>query len=232
MRAIWSVTVRQLLRGKVSTGFAFLSVLLSSVLLSAVLLGGDSLVYTLNMKYYSEFALVAMAAVKLLLCILLAGTALMIRGGFWLSLERRTRMLGQLASVGATPAQLRASVLLEAALLGVVAIPLGMFVAVLGLQVGFFAMNQTQGIQTITNGQGIRMAVQQIVWRPRRSGVRWRCCWPPGAPPGGRHGFPPCRPCGPSCKMCPNRRENMPRSVRCACWQSGPGSGRPAATGC
>ena len=160
MRAIWSVTVRQLLRGKVSTGFAFLSVLLSSVLLSAVLLGGDSLVYTLNVKYYSEFALVAMAAVKLLLCVLLAGTALMIRGGFWLSLERRTRMLGQLASVGATPAQLRASVLLEAALLGMVAIPLGMIFAVLGLQVGFFAMNQTQGIQTITNGQGIRMAVQ------------------------------------------------------------------------
>ncbi len=160
MRAIWSVTVRQLLRGKVSTGFAFLSVLLSSVLLSAVLLGGDSLVYTLNVKYYSEFALVAMAAVKLLLCILLAGTALMIRGGFWLSLERRTRMLGQLASVGATPAQLRASVLLEAALLGVVAIPLGMLFAVLGLQVGLWAMNQTLGIQTITNGQGIQLIVQ------------------------------------------------------------------------
>ena len=160
MRAIWSVTVRQLLRGKVSTGFAFLSVLLSSVLLSAVLLGGDSLVYTLNVKYYSEFALVAMAAVKLLLCVLLAGTALMIRGGFWLSLERRTRMLGQLASVGATPAQLRASVLLEAALLGMVAIPLGMLVAILGLQVGLFAMNQTQGIQAITNGQGIQLIVQ------------------------------------------------------------------------
>lgn len=160
MKAIWSVTVRQLLRGKASTGFAFLSVLLSAVLLSAVLLGGDSLVYTLNVKYYSEFALVAMAAVKLLLCVLLAGTALMIRGGFWLSLERRTRMLGQLASVGATPAQLRASVLLEAALLGVVAIPLGMLVAVLGLQVGLFAMNQTQGIQTITNGQGIQLIVQ------------------------------------------------------------------------
>ena len=160
MRAIWSVTVRQLLRGKVSTGFAFLSVLLSAVLLSAVLLGGDSLVYTLNVKYYSMFALAALAAVKLLLCILLAGTALMIRGGFWLSLERRTRTLGQLASVGATPAQLRASVLLESALLGVVAIPLGMLFAMLGLQVGFFAMNQTQGIQTITNGQGIRMAVQ------------------------------------------------------------------------
>lgn len=160
MKAIWSVTGRQLLRGKASTGFAFLSVLLSSVLLSAVLLGGDSLVYTLNVKYYSEFALVAMAAVKLLLCVLLAGTALMIRGGFWLSLERRTRMLGQLASVGATPAQLRASVLLEAALLGVVAIPLGMLVAVLGLQVGLFAMNQTQGIQTITNGQGIQLIVQ------------------------------------------------------------------------
>lgn len=160
MRAIWSVTVRQLLRGKVSTGFAFLSVLLSSVLLSAVLLGGDSLVYTLNVEYYSEFALVALAAVKLLLCVLLAGTALMIRGGFWLSLERRTRMLGQLSSVGATPAQLRASVLLEAALLGVVAIPLGMLFAMLGLRVGFFAMNQTRGIQTITNGQGIRLAVQ------------------------------------------------------------------------
>ncbi len=160
MRAIWSVTVRQLLRGKVSTGFAFLSVLLSSVLLSAVLLGGDSLVYTLNVKYYSEFALVALAAVKLLLCVLLAGTALMIRGGFWLSLERRTRMLGQLASVGATPAQLRVSVLLEAALLGVVAIPLGMLFAVLGLQVGLWAMNQTLGIQTITNGQGIQLVVQ------------------------------------------------------------------------
>lgn len=160
MRAIWSVTVRQLLRGKVSTGFSFLSVLLSAVLLSAVLLGGDSLVYTLNVKYYSMFALAALAAVKLLLCILLAGTALMIRGGFWLSLERRTRALGQLASVGATPAQLRASVLLEAALLGVVAIPLGMLFAMLGLQVGFWAMNQTPGIQTITAGQGIRLAVQ------------------------------------------------------------------------
>lgn len=160
MKAIWSVTVRQLLRGRVSTGFAFLSVLLSSVLLSAVLLGGDSLVYTLNVKYYSEFALVALAAVKLLLCVLLAGTALMIRGGFWLSLERRTRTLGQLASVGATPAQLRTSVLLEAALLGVVAIPLGMLFAVLGLQVGFWAMNQTEGIQTITNGQGIQLVVQ------------------------------------------------------------------------
>lgn len=160
MKAIWSVTVRQLLRGKASTGFAFLSVLLSAVLLSAVLLGGDSLVYTLNVKYYSEFALVAMAAVKLLLCVLLAGTALMIRGGFWLSLERRTRMLGQLASVGATPAQLRASMLLEAALLGVVAIPLGMLLAMLGLQVGLFAMNQTPGIQIITNEQGIRLAVQ------------------------------------------------------------------------
>ena len=124
------------------------------VLLSAVLLGGDSLVYTLNVKYYSMFALAALAAVKLLLCILLAGTALMIRGGFWLSLERRTRALGQLASVGATPAQLRASVLLEAALLGVVAIPLGMLFAMLGLQVGFWAMNQTPGIQTITAGQG------------------------------------------------------------------------------
>lgn len=98
--------------------------------------------------------------VRQLLCVLLAGTALMIRGGFWLSLERRTRMLGQLASVGATPAQLRASVLLEAALLGVVAIPLGMLFAMLGLRVGFFAMNQTQGIQTITNGQGIRLAMQ------------------------------------------------------------------------
>lgn len=160
MKAIWSVTVRQLLRGKVSTGFAFLSVLLSSVLLSAVLLGGDSLVHTLNVKYYSEFALIALAAVKLLLCVLLAGTALMIRGGFWLSLERRTRMLGQLASVGATPAQLRASVLLEAALLGMVAIPLGMLLAMLGLQVGFFVMNQTPGIQIITNEQGIRLAVQ------------------------------------------------------------------------
>lgn len=160
MKAIWSVTVRQLLRGKVSTGFAFLSVLLSSVLLSAVLLGGDSLVYTLNVEYYSEFALAALAAVKLLLCVLLVGTALMIRGGFLLSLERRTRTLGQLASVGATPAQLRASVLLEAALLGMVAIPLGMFLAMLGLQVGFFVMNQTPGIQIITNGQGIRLAVQ------------------------------------------------------------------------
>lgn len=185
MRAIWSVTVRQLLRGKVSTGFAFLSVLLSAVLLSAVLLGGDSLVYTLNVKYYSMFALAALAAVKLLLCILLAGTALMIRGGFLLSLERRTRTLGQLASVGATPAQLRASVLLEAALLGMVAIPLGMLLAMLGLQVGFFVMNQTPGIQIITNGQGIQLIVQAdrlavaalwctlAAWGPARRAARF-----------------------------------------------------------
>lgn len=214
MRAIWSVTVRQLLRGKVSTGFSFLSVLLSAVLLSAVLLGGDSLVYTLNVKYYSMFALAALAAVKLLLCILLAGTALMIRGGFWLSLERRTRALGQLASVGADSGPAAGQCAAGGGLAWRGSHSAGDALCDAGAAGGLLGHEPDPGYPDHYCRAGHPAGCsRQTVWRQRRSGVRLRCCWQPGAQPGGRRVSRPYRPCGPSCRGC--QTQGKVRSGQC-----------------
>ena len=66
---------------------------------------------------------------------------MLIRSSFSASLAQRVRMLGQLASVGATRRQLRASVYLEAAALGLLAIPAGLLSTLIGLGVTFAFLN-------------------------------------------------------------------------------------------
>lgn len=69
------------------------------------------------------------------LAVILIGAVSLARNAFSISLAERTRMLGMLASVGATRAQKRQSVLFEALLLGLAGIPLGLAAGCAGMAV-------------------------------------------------------------------------------------------------
>ena len=64
--------------------------------------------------------------IGVVLVIILIGAVSLARNAFSISMAERTRMLGMLASVGATKAQKRQSVLFETFVLGIVGIPLGL----------------------------------------------------------------------------------------------------------
>ena len=69
------------------------------------------------------------------LAVILVGAVSLAQNAFSISLAERTRMLGMLASVGATRAQKRQSVLFEALLLGLAGIPLGLAAGCAGMAV-------------------------------------------------------------------------------------------------
>ncbi|TQR35574.1 ABC transporter permease [Brevibacillus brevis] len=65
--------------------------------------------------------------------IILIGSVSLIYNAFAISLSERSRTLGMLSSVGATKQQKRASVFFEAAVIGVIAIPAGLFFGSIGI---------------------------------------------------------------------------------------------------
>ncbi|MFF2528377.1 ABC transporter permease [Brevibacillus sp. NPDC058079] len=67
--------------------------------------------------------------------IILIGSFSLIYNAFSISLSERSRTLGMLSSVGATKQQKRASVFFEAAVIGVIAIPAGLFFGSIGIGV-------------------------------------------------------------------------------------------------
>ena len=71
------------------------------------------------------------ALVVMVICLLMAASASMISNALSISLQERIKQMGMLSSVGATKGQKRLSVYLEAFLLGVVSIPLGLVVGIL-----------------------------------------------------------------------------------------------------
>lgn len=112
MKAMFLVTWRQWLRGGARTWFVAFSALVCSTMLAAVQFGGFSLADSFKME--SDFSQVVLAASQLVVALLVVFLAVLLRGTFAMSLAQRTRMLGQLASVGATRRQLRQSVWLDA----------------------------------------------------------------------------------------------------------------------
>lgn len=104
-------------------------------MLAAVQFGGFSLADSFKME--SGFSQIVLAASQLVVVLLVVFLAVLLRGTFAMSLAQRTRMLGQLASVGATRRQLRQSVWLDALFLSVFAAPLGVLCAAGGLAVTF-----------------------------------------------------------------------------------------------
>lgn len=67
--------------------------------------------------------------------IILIGSVSLIYNAFAISLSERSRTLGMLSSVGTTKQQKRASVFFEAAVIGVIAIPAGLFFGSIGIGV-------------------------------------------------------------------------------------------------
>ncbi|MDO5602194.1 MAG: ABC transporter permease [Oscillospiraceae bacterium] len=67
--------------------------------------------------------------------IIFIGSVSLIYNAFAISLTERSRQLGMLSSVGATRLQIRASVFMEAAAIGILAVPLGIFFGFFGIDV-------------------------------------------------------------------------------------------------
>ena len=143
MKAIWFITVRQLRRGGWRSALALGAALLSTILLSGTLLGGQALFDLLvsDPENMGPLGILVRGAAGIVVLFLLLATGVLIRSSFSASLAQRVRMLGQLASVGATRRQLRASVYLEAAALGLIAIPTGLLSTLIGLGVTFAFLN-------------------------------------------------------------------------------------------
>lgn len=138
MKAIFLVTWRQWLRGGARTWFVVFSTLVCSAMLAAVQFGGFSLAAAFRLEStFAQAVLVAAQFVEILLVLFLA---VLLRGSFAMSLAQRTRVLGQLASVGATRRQLRQSVWLDALFLAAFAAPLGVLCAAGGLALTFWLM--------------------------------------------------------------------------------------------
>ncbi|TKI55297.1 ABC transporter permease [Brevibacillus antibioticus] len=73
--------------------------------------------------------------------IILIGSVSLIYNAFAISLSERSRTFGMLSSVGATKQQKRASVFFEAAVIGVIAIPVGLFFGSIGIGVTFHLLS-------------------------------------------------------------------------------------------
>lgn len=100
----------------------------------------------------SGFLTTIIPVLLILVGIVLLGGVSLIYNAFSISLSERSRYLGMLSSIGATKQQKRNSVLYEACIIGIVAIPLGMFAGIVGIAITFFILNPyVAGAIGITN---------------------------------------------------------------------------------
>lgn len=102
-----------------------------------------------------------MVAAVLAVVIVVASVSL-IYNAFAISVAERTRQFGLLASLGASKRQLRRSVLVEALVLGVVGIPLGLVLGVAGTA-GVFAVTQEAFATMFGNETGLTVQVEPLV---------------------------------------------------------------------
>lgn len=80
-------------------------------------------------------------AIGAVLAIILIGSVSLIHNAFAISLSERSRALGMLSSVGATKQQKRASVFIEAGIIGILAIPAGILLGLGGIGLTFTLLN-------------------------------------------------------------------------------------------
>lgn len=95
--------------------------------------------------------------VAILALVIMVGSISLIYNAFAISLAERSRMLGMLASVGATRRQKVGSVLYEALIIGVIAIPLGLLCGYLGIAVTFKCLDSV--LQGLLGTEGAMQAV-------------------------------------------------------------------------
>lgn len=84
-------------------------------------------------------AIISLAVI--VITIIIVTSIFVIRNSFSISATERARQFGMLASIGATPRQIRQSVLFEGAIIGVIGIPLGMILGVIAVVILVMIMN-------------------------------------------------------------------------------------------
>jgi putative ABC transport system permease protein len=110
-------------------------------------------------NYVRSFLLILAVSIALIVC----GSALVIYNAFAISIGERKKQFGMFASVGATSAQIRRIVLIEAGVIALIGIPLGILGAIAGVGI---LLKLTQGIvsQLILDAtQGMPLVVSPLV---------------------------------------------------------------------
>lgn len=98
-----------------------------------------------------DAALSAIISLAVIVIVIIIVTSIfVIRNSFSISATERARQFGMLASIGATPRQIRQSVLFEGAIIGLIGIPLGMILGVIAVVILVMIMNiLMQGITPV-----------------------------------------------------------------------------------
>src|SRR5262245_30239360 len=110
-------------------------------------------------NYAAFFPVIMVTLIALIVC----GSAFVIYNAFAISISERKKQFGMFASVGATAAQIRRTVLVEAGVIGAIGIPLGILGAIIGVGI---LLKLTQGIvaQLILDAeQGMPLVVSPLV---------------------------------------------------------------------
>jgi putative ABC transport system permease protein len=110
-------------------------------------------------NYARFFPMILATLITLIVC----GSAFLIYNAFAISISERKKQFGMFASVGATAAQIRRIVLIEAGVIAVIGIPLGILSAIIGVGI---LLKLTQGIvaQLILDAeQGMPLIVSPLV---------------------------------------------------------------------
>lgn len=111
----------------------------------------------------SNYARFFPAILVTLIALIVCGSTFVIYNAFAISISERKKQFGMFASVGATSAQIRRIVLIEAGVIGAIGIPLGILSAIVGAAI---LMRLTQGIvaQLILDAeQGMQLVVSPLV---------------------------------------------------------------------
>lgn len=127
------------------------------------ILYNEDLLTWLGVRGRSNFGLFYLVILATLITLIVGGSALVIYNAFAISISERKKQFGMFASVGATAAQIRRIVLIEAGFIGAIGIPLGIVGAIVGVAI---LLALTQGIvaQLINDAeQGMQLVVSPLV---------------------------------------------------------------------
>ncbi|HVU12082.1 MAG TPA: FtsX-like permease family protein, partial [Phototrophicaceae bacterium] len=123
----------------------------------------DDLLAWMGASSHNNYARFFPVILATLITLIVCGSAFVIYNAFAISIGERKKQFGMFASVGATSAQIRRTVLVEAGVIGAIGIPLGIVSAIVGVGI---LLRLTQGIvaQLITDAvQGMPLVVSPLV---------------------------------------------------------------------
>lgn len=129
----------------------------------------DSIIYNEDLLSWmggsqrSNYARFFPAILTTLIALIVCGSAFVIYNAFAISIGERKKQFGMFASVGATSAQIRRTVLLEAGIIGAIGIPLGIIGAIIGVGI---LLKLTQGIVAeliLDAEQGMPLVISPLV---------------------------------------------------------------------